>query len=174
MNSNIRIGIISDPHKKYLLLKDSIEYLKTKKIDYLLCAGDIVIKKNLDLIHNSKINYICVFGNNDNDLIQYSSSYNIFKEPYYFKIGDIKIKLMHIPIYLNGDSNIVIYGHTHQYVNEYINDTLFLNPGEVCAREKNLTQCIFLKITKKEYIIEYNYKHPEKYLWDTKTTKYKR
>ncbi len=90
---------------------------------------------------------------------------------------------MHLPFYMTPDTNIVISGHTHIFEHQYINNTLFLNPGEICAREKNLTECVLLEITQNhkipqlrrgQYIIEYNYKKIEEKVWKTKIIKYDR
>ena len=81
---------------------------------------------------------------------------------------------MHLPFYLTSDTNIVISGHTHMHEVSYVNNTLFLNSGEVCARNKNLTENIFLEITKNEYIIEYNFREINSSKWQTKITKYER
>jgi hypothetical protein len=174
MKNNIKIGILSDSHRKTKLTQDAISYLQTKGIEYIIHAGDLEIKENLDILKNTNLPYVCVFGNNDHSLITYSNEYKINQEPYYFKIKDISFKLMHLPFYLNGDTNIVISGHTHMYEVSYVNNTLFLNPGEICARNKNLTENIFLEITPNEYIIEYNYKKPDEKQWQTKITKYER
>ncbi len=132
------------------------------------------IEENLRILKNSKLPYVSVFGNNDNKLLSLSNKYNIHKEPYYFKIQDLKIKLMHLPFYMTPETDIVISGHTHYFDSSYVNDTLFLNPGEICARNKNLTECVLLEITKDQYIIEYNYKKPDDKVWDIKTIKYDR
>ena len=148
--------------------------LKSKGATYLVHAGDLEIIENLDVLKNSGLTYVSVFGNNDYNLVQYSNKYNINQEPYYFKIDEIKYKLMHIPNHLNPDSDIIIYGHTHNFKTEYINNTLFLNPGEICAREKNLTECVLLEVTETSYKIEYNFKKPEDKIWETKVYEYKR
>lgn len=62
---------------------------------------------------------------------------------------------MHLPYYMTGDCDVVIFGHTHIFESEYKNNTLFLNPGEVCAREKPLVECVLLEIKDNEYIINY-------------------
>ena len=172
--NNIKIGIFSDSHRRTELTQEAISHLQTKGIEYIIHAGDLEVKENLDILKNTKLPYVCVFGNNDYDLVQYSNEYKINQEPYYFKIKEITFKLMHLPFYLNGDTNIVISGHTHMFEQSYINNTLFLNPGEICARNKELTECIFLEISKDEYIIEYNYKKPNDKKWNTKIIQYDR
>ena len=170
----IKIAVLSDSHRKDKLTYDAIEMLKSKDAQYIVHAGDLEIKENLDILKNSGLVSISVFGNNDHNLYQYQNDYNIFKEPYYFKIKDNRFKLMHLPFYLSGDTDIVISGHTHYFESEYTNNTLFLNPGEICARNKDLTECVLLTITKDKYIIEYNFKKPQDTKWETKEIIYER
>jgi putative phosphoesterase len=170
----MKIAIMSDSHRKTTLTKEAIEHLIKKGAKYLIHAGDLEIKENLDLLKNSGIIYVSVFGNNDYNLIQYQNDYKIYKEPYYFTIKDIKFKLMHIPNYMTPESDIIIFGHTHIFEHQYLNDTLYLNPGELCAREKNLTECVLLDISDTKYTIEYNYKIPNESVWKTKISTHHR
>ncbi|MCT7630189.1 YfcE family phosphodiesterase [Aliarcobacter butzleri] len=147
------IGILSDSHFKVAYQKEVVELFKNERCEYLIHAGDFCCEKNLQLLKESNLNYIVVFGNNDRDLFDLASKYNIKSEPYYFKIEDLKFKLMHSPYHLTPDSNIVIFGHTHKFHCEYTNKTLFLNPGEVCAREEPIISCMQLEINENEYII---------------------
>jgi putative phosphoesterase len=174
MKNSIKIGILSDSHRKPTLTKEALDNLISKDIQYIIHAGDLEIKENLDLLKQTNLPYVCVFGNNDQSLLPLANEYKINNEPYYFKIKDLTFKLMHLPFYLNSDTNIIISGHTHKFEQSYINNTLFLNPGEVCARNKNLSEHIFLEITPNEYIIEYNYKKPSENIWQNKITNYKR
>lgn len=154
----MKIGILSDSHMKSDYTNDVINHLKDKGAQYLVHAGDLCIEKNLELLENSGLKYISVFGNNDNRLLGLSDKYFIKQEPYYFKIQELKFKLMHLPFYLTPDSDIVIFGHTHMFECEYKNKTLFINPGEVCAREKPLVECVILEINENEYIITHYFK----------------
>ena len=76
---------------------------------------------------------------------------------------------MHIPNYMSPDSQIIIFGHTHIFEHQYTNDTLYLNPGEICAREQNKTQCVLLEITDDKYIVDYYFKKPNEKVWNKKT-----
>ncbi|RXJ98201.1 YfcE family phosphodiesterase [Arcobacter sp. CECT 8986] len=154
----MKIGILSDSHTRSDYTELVVEHLKEQGAQYLLHAGDLCIEDNLKILQNSKLVYVSVFGNNDNALFSLSNKYKIQKEPYYFKIKDIKFKMMHLPYYLTSDSDIVIFGHTHKFKCSYTNNTLFINPGEVCAREKPLIESVLLEINKNEYIISYYFK----------------
>ena len=149
----MKIGILSDSHHKNDYLKECIEFLKKEECEYLIHAGDICSKVGLEILKNSNLKYVAVFGNNDRDLFEFSEDYNIKKEPYYFKIKNKNFKLMHLPFHLYPDTDIIIFGHTHQFDCQYKNKKLFINPGEICAREKPIISCVKLQINPNEYII---------------------
>lgn len=155
----MNIGILSDSHLKSDYTKDVIDFLKNEDCQYLVHAGDLCIEKNLQLLEESNLSYVAVFGNNDRSLLSLASKYNIKNEPYYFKIKDIKFKLMHLPYHMTPDCDVLIFGHTHKFESDYKNKTLFLNPGEVCAREKPLIECMKLQINENEYIITRYYRN---------------
>ncbi|MGB5868039.1 MAG: YfcE family phosphodiesterase [Arcobacteraceae bacterium] len=169
-----KVAVLSDSHRKTDLTKDAIDMLKAKGAQYIVHAGDLEIKENLELLKNSGLVYVSVFGNNDWALMKYQNEYKIHQEPYFFSIKKSKYKLMHIPNHLSPDTDIIIYGHTHIFKTEYINNTLFLNPGEVCARDKNLTECVLLEVSDDSYKVEYFYKKPAETNWQTKLYEYKR
>ena len=170
----MKIGILSDSHHKSDYTREVIDFLKELNSEYLIHAGDLCIENNLELLEESKLKYIAVFGNNDRNLIDLSSKYNIKQEPYYFQIKDIKFKLMHLPYYMAPDSQIVIFGHTHMFECEYKNKTLFINPGEVCAREKPLIECVQLEIKENEYIISRYFKKINEINFTKEEKKYER
>ncbi len=151
----MKIGVLSDSHFKVEYTKEVIDLLKESGAKYLIHAGDLCLEENLKLLEESGLTYVSVFGNNDMSLISVSNKYNIKQEPYPFKIKETTFKLMHLPYYMTGDCDVVIFGHTHIFESEYKNNTLFLNPGEVCAREKPLVECVLLEIKDNEYIINY-------------------
>ena len=170
----MKIGILSDSHLKSDYTKEVIDFLKEIKSDYLVHAGDLCVEKNLKLLEESELKYIAVFGNNDRYLVDLTSNYNIKQEPYYFKIKDTTFKLMHLPYYLTPDSDVVIFGHTHIFECDYKNNTLYINPGEVCAREKPLIECVQLEIKENEYIISRYFKNINEINFTKEEKKYER
>lgn len=151
--SSLKIGVISDTHSKIKKAKKAIDRLLEDGAEFFIHAGDIVETEILDMLETSGKKYIAVYGNNDTHLMQYHEKYNLVQEPYYFKLADTKFKLMHLPFYMNPDTEIVISGHTHYFHSEIKGDTLFLNSGEVCARKKPITEFAMLEINKKEFLI---------------------
>ena len=86
----MKIAVMSDSHRKTNLTSDAIKLLKSKGASYIIHAGDLEIEENLQLLENSGLIYISVFGNNDYNLFKLQDKYNIKQEPYYFKIKEEK------------------------------------------------------------------------------------
>ncbi len=151
----MKIAVISDTHRKFPLAKEAIDNLIAKGAQYIIHAGDICEYDTIDYIKNTGLPYVAVYGNNDAHMVQYHNDFNLHKEPYYFKIENVKFKLMHMPYYLTPDSDVVIFGHTHHFEAKMHQNSLFLNPGEVCAREKPLSESVLLEINNEQFLVQY-------------------
>ena len=151
----MKIGIISDSHTKVKKARKAVNMLLENGVDFFIHAGDIVETQTLDILENSGKKYIAVYGNNDAHLAEYHNRYHLVQEPYYFKLANTKFKLMHLPFYMNGDAEVVIFGHTHKFETEFVEGSLFLNPGEVCARNKPTSECVLLEVLDDEFIVKY-------------------
>ncbi len=170
----MKIGVISDTHFESNYSKECIELLTSQGAQYLIHAGDVCLKENLDQLKESNLPYVAVFGNNDGAMYSYMDDYNIHSEPYYFKIEDTSFKLMHLPMYLNADSDVVIYGHTHIFESEFVNGTLFLNSGEVCGRKYSKVECVLLEITPTQYLVNYYFRTLNEKEFTKKEIRYER
>ena len=149
----MKIGIISDTHKKFKKAKKALTMLLDSGAEFIVHTGDIVEVKTLELLKNCGKRYVAVYGNNDAHLVPYHNEYNLVQEPYYFKLADTKFKLMHLPFYMAPDSEVVLFGHTHIFESEFKNGTLFLNSGEVCARNKPISECAMLEIQNDTFFV---------------------
>lgn len=147
----MKIGVISDTHTKLGKTKKALEMLIDNGAEFIIHAGDIIQVETLDMLKNCGKRYVAVYGNNDAHLASYHNDYNLVQEPYYFKLANTKFKLMHLPFYMNNDADVIISGHTHTFHSEFKKKTLFLNPGEVCARSKPISECAMLNISDKKY-----------------------
>jgi putative phosphoesterase len=156
----MKIGILSDPHTRTQLQREALKMLSREGVDYLLHAGDFVVRENIDSLAESGIPYAGVLGNNDNTLASYASAYRIGREPYYLALGGVKVKLMHMPYYMTPDTDLIIYGHTHRFEAGIENGTLYINPGEICAREKSRSECAIATLNDGEWEVEYLYTAP--------------
>ncbi len=161
----MKIGILSDSHKKTKLHKEALEHLLSQGVEYLLHAGDIMLEEHLQMLEETNLPYVCVYGNNDISLIPLHGKYNIFKEPYYFKIEDLKVKMMHLPYFMSADVDMVVFGHTHIFEASLNNETLFINSGEVCAREKPLTECAVVNVENGKFEVEHFFRELSQDSW---------
>jgi len=155
----MRIGIISDTHKKLGRAKKAVDLLIDKGAEFIVHAGDIVRVELLEYLEEKKIRYVAVLGNNDFHLYDVVDKYNLVTEPYYFKLANKTWKLMHYPKYIFPlDTDIIIYGHTHDVDISFNGKNLILNPGEVCARDHGFSTCMTLDIKENKYIVTLYYR----------------
>ena len=151
----MKIGILSDNHHSLDKAKIALDTLIEDGAEFIIHAGDLISLEMLNMLKNCGLRYIAVYGNNDAHLAQYHNDFNLVQEPSYFKLADLKFKLMHLPFHMSPDADVIIFGHTHIFKTEYIEQTLFLNPGEVCAREKPISEFVMLEVTPTEFLINH-------------------
>ncbi len=170
----MKIGIFSDTHRKAGRAKKIIELLSSLGSEYLIHAGDIVEEETLLELKKNALPFTAVFGNNDRHLRGLKDDYDLVYEPHYLELGGLKFKLMHIPIYLNPDADVIIFGHTHKKYINFTGKTLFLNPGEACARNKDLSECLLLETSDESYKISYFYRKIKTDTWNRHDTEFLR
>lgn len=170
----MKIGIISDTHKKFKKAKKALEMLLENDAEFIVHCGDIVEIETLELLKNCGKRYVAVYGNNDAHLIEHHKNYNLVQEPHYFKLAKTNFKLMHLPFHMTPDTEVVLFGHTHQFESEFNNGTLFLNPGEVCARNKPISECAMLEVQENEFKVTHFFREKKEDTFDTQTYNYKR
>jgi len=170
----MKIGILSDTHSKVKKAKASLDLLIENGAEFIVHAGDVCELETLELLKNCGKRYVCVYGNNDAHLVQYHNDYNLVQEPYYFKLAKTTFKLMHLPFYMAPDTEIVIFGHTHEFKTEFVEGTLFLNPGESCARNKPLSECVLLEVKSKKLKVTYFSKGDKEKKFNSKKFTYER
>jgi len=168
----MKIALLSDTHHRTDLHAQAIENILTQGAEYLLHAGDIQSQEHLQMLRDTHLPFAVVFGNNDHHLTPLSTSYPIYQEPYYFKIEDIVIKMMHMPLYMSADADLIISGHTHMFDARSIEGRLFINPGEVCAREKNLTEHATIELIDGEWRVDRYFKRPDAGKWEVERLKF--
>ena len=138
----MRIGLISDSHHAFDRLQTALDKLLGEGIDLLLHAGDMGSEAALEKMAALDVPSYAVFGNNDYRLFELRARYNVEAEPWRVKHGELRIKLMHRPLYFENDgADLTVFGHTHIPEAKLAGKTLVINPGEVCGRESGETHC---------------------------------
>lgn len=161
----LKIGLISDTHHKVDVANSAIEYLKNKKVDLILHAGDIVELAILKTLKRSKIPYYAVLGNNDAALRKYKDKFELFEEPFRASFDEIRFALMHYPYYFDNSVDMVVYGHTHYFVSVLKDNTLYINPGEICGRKKPLYEFAYVIYDENFSVFKVSSKVAKKLKW---------
>ena len=122
-----RIAVMSDTHD--VLRPSVLEVVKT--CDAIIHAGDFARESILDALRPLGSIY-AVRGNNDR---MWAGS---LKDSLRFQIGGVHFFLTHdkrdVARNLDG-IDVVIFGHSHKYIQEIIDGRLWLNPGS-CGRPR--------------------------------------
>lgn len=127
----MKLAVLSDTHG---LLRPEVKKI-ISGCDAVLHAGDIASQKIIDEIEKAKradAPLYIVRGNNDKEWAEHLPQHLAFS------LGDANFFLVHnkkdVPEEL-GDRQIVIYGHSHKYAEEWKDGRIWLNPGS-CGRRR--------------------------------------
>jgi predicted phosphodiesterase len=63
------------------------------------------------------------------------------------------------------DADLIVSGHTHMFEASLLNDKLFINPGEVCAREKSLSECALVIVKNSSFEVAHYFRELSKKAW---------
>ena len=122
----MRLAILSDTHG--LLRPEVAELLKSA--DAILHGGDINRQSIVDQLRQYAPLYV-VRGNNDKEWAQ------DIPHDLTVTLGGVRFYMVHnqkeIPAELSG-ADVVVFGHSHKYVQEERNGLLWLNPGSCGPR----------------------------------------
>lgn len=145
----MKLGVISDSHDNLNMIKKVVNILNKENIDFLIHCGDIIspfistVFEGLDeKIKNG--NFYGVFGNNDGDLLylieKLGKICKLSSNEAILDLAGKKIYVSHGPDPLvikslakSGEFDIICTGHTHDHNIKKINNTLVINPGELCG-----------------------------------------
>ena len=127
MSEKIKMGIISDTHG---LLREEVKE-RLKDCTYIFHAGDVDRPEILDELRTMGFLYV-VRGNNDGYWAQ-----NL-RRSLNFSVGNVKFFMVHDrkdAAWELGDTQVLIFGHSHKYFCQEIDGRLWLNPGS-CGRNR--------------------------------------
>lgn len=123
----MKIGVISDTHG--LLRQEVVD--KLRSCDAILHAGDVNRPELLDALRAIAPLYV-VRGNNDKDWAEE------LPQTLRVEFDGVRILMIHnkreLPKKL-GDVQVIVFGHSHKYFEQTIDDRLWLNPGS-CGKRR--------------------------------------
>jgi len=186
----MKIAVISDIHENFHNLILSLEDMNAKGVEKILCLGDLMNAGIAKILAAQEIPTYMIWGNNDGEKVDImitsfreDSNLDVSLNTYDFL--DIDGRLIFIshyndlaaPMAQSGLYDAVFYGHNHLQKKETVNNTLVVNPGELCAQktgnctyaiyntETNDAEIITLKNSislKSDLVSEYLNKHRDK------------
>jgi len=139
------IGLISDTHDNLQQIEKATSYLNSRGVQIVLHAGDYCSPFTVAKFKTLNCKLIGVLGNNDREELLkkcFNETQNCEIHGRFAQIntGDYKIALLHgdetkllITLVYSQKFNAVIYGHTHNKNIEHRENTLIINPGELCG-----------------------------------------
>ncbi len=139
----MKIGIISDIHDNIENLDKFTNWANEKKVDLLICAGDITKENTMEkLAADFDRNIYLVTGNAElynPQILNDNLNVHLLGKIGVFQIDGYKIGLCHEPFYIyelinkRPDLDIIFYGHTHKPWIEERNGIKTINPGTLGA-----------------------------------------
>ncbi len=138
------IGIISDTHDNLDAIRKAVDFLNSQGVSLVLHAGDFIAPFTVKEFKKLDSPLVGVFGNNDGERKglgeKFSQMGTHLKDFIELEHKGKRIALYHGTIegfvsalVKSGDYDVVIRGHTHSPEIKKENNTLVINPGEVCG-----------------------------------------
>jgi putative phosphoesterase len=143
----MKIGVLSDSHDNLPLIRKAVSRLNLEEeLEYVFHAGDIISPFAAKEFFNLRQTIFFTFGNNDGerimlkDILSSNSKSKLVWPKVTVELGKYRIALLHgedesavEALAKSGVYDVVIYGHWHKVVSKLINNTLLINPGELCG-----------------------------------------
>ena len=153
----MKIAVISDIHENFHNLILSLEDMNAKGVEKILCLGDLMNAGIAKILAAQEIPTYMIWGNNDGEKVDimiasYRKDSNLDVSLNTYDFLDIDGRLIFIshyndlaaPMAQSGLYDAVFYGHNHLQKKETVNNTLVVNPGELCAQKTgNCTYAIY-------------------------------
>lgn len=149
------IAVMSDSHDHIWHMERALQLVKHHGAEAIIHCGDLIAPFILKQLDTSEIPVHCVFGNNDGD--QYQLTRLALTELSWITLHGVTGRLPVAEDYLigfthwpeiaegmaaTGKYRLVCYGHTHQYVETRVQQTIVLNPGEVMGKNGTAGFCL--------------------------------
>lgn len=134
----MKIAVISDIHDNLVNLEKCLNWLKTQKIESLICCGDVTNFETLGVISKKFSGDIfLVYGNMEiyeKEEVEKHGNIKFLGRIGRIELGERRIGICHEPYFINevmgrGKCDIIFYGHTHRPFEEMRDGIKIINPG---------------------------------------------
>jgi len=156
----MNIAVMSDSHDNIWNLRKALAVILAENCGRIIHCGDFVAPFMFKELEKAGIPVHCVFGNNDGDktlltrfALQSNGLITLDSLVGEMDVDGFKIAFTHEWIVAEGLAaggkyHLVCFGHSHQYVEKRIDDTLVLNPGEIMGKDGDPGFCIVDTVTR--------------------------
>jgi len=146
------VGIMADTHDHLPLVDKAVKKLEDEKVEQVLHAGDYISPFVIPHFKSFKGRFIGVFGNNDGDREILKRRFAKFGLEIRGEFAEVKIDGLRIALLHGGEPggppgasellrslvsarcyDVIVHGHLHQARIYREDETLVINPGEVCG-----------------------------------------
>lgn len=130
--------IISDIHDNEVNLKKGIDFAKQKKVEQIICCGDVTNDKTIGILARNFPGTIHLVSGNiklfNEEFIKKFNNINYLGQTGVIEIDSVLVGLCHEPYQINDvvekyAPQIVFYGHTHKPWIEERASIKIVNPG---------------------------------------------
>jgi putative phosphoesterase len=156
----MKIAILGDSHDHYENLQKAVAAANEHQCELMLHTGDLGAPKNsINILQQFSGQIKMVLGNNDHEIVGIMrqcfelDNFELIKtsrggDSYEDTIDGVRIFMHHYPriaelAAASGEFDLCIHGHTHEYREEMIGETLLLNPAAILAEKEPPTIAIF-------------------------------
>ncbi|MFB6246837.1 MAG: metallophosphoesterase [Candidatus Pacearchaeota archaeon] len=148
----MKIGIISDSHDRIEKTREAIKILSEKGCSAVIHCGDFCAPFMTDELAAFNGEVHCIFGNIDDrhstTKKAEESQINLHGDLLELEKDGRQLAANHYPkishsLASSGKYDAVFYGHNHTPDKHHIENTLFLNPGEIMGRKNKPSIAIY-------------------------------
>ena len=144
----MKIGLMSDTHDNLKAMSRAVEIMNEHKVGMVIHLGDFVSPFSLDRLGDIDAEKHAIYGNNDGDIaslniIAKRRGIHLHRTPHEMEVDGLRLILFHgygtkdltlrivRAMARSGHYDVVAFGHIHEMVNELVDGTMLINPGEV-------------------------------------------
>ena len=139
MPGTMLVGILSDSHDHLDHMRQALQRFHREGVGAVLHPGDVVAPFAARLLKAEWTGPLTIiYGNNDGERRGLASIFpNICDGPVLVELGGRRVSMDHYPPDEQHrpieEAEVILFGHTHEVVNEVREGVLYLNPGECCG-----------------------------------------
>lgn len=152
---------MSDSHDNWKALEQAIDIANDGGCTTLLHAGDLIAPPGIAVLDKFNGDIKFVWGNNEAErvgitrMMDANKKFEMCGDIFEGEIYGIKIFMNHYPkigelAAKSGNYDLCIYGHTHEYFEGKVGETILVNPGEIQGYKTGTSSFIVFDTESKE------------------------